>query len=302
MRKILLDNAYESWSSAIEYHDYIKQGYATIKYKKQFVSSLHNAVELFLKQILLDKNDHDVAEIKKVKNADMANLRAEYYASHNLNQFFEDLEKNGSDNLNYFSSIPFYRLIGKANKIIGKNSYEKSLKLLQALRNNGTHFYINGKNFLNDKEFLQLHNFMLDFFDYLCEINLIPVYRIDSKTNEKIFDLEYRKLNFNEKKMDNFSYVDVVKSNDLSLKIKKVITSDEWSTYCYSCSTIYDFVVYITVTDKQLDGNFNDIYTLLIMMNELKLIEIPEHLEKNAKKYNKQGRETEMFCNIKVNF
>ena len=92
MRKILLDNAYESWSSAIEYHDYIKQGYATIKYKKQFVSSLHNAVELFLKQILLDKNDHDVAEIKKVKNADMANLRAEYYASHNLNQFFEDLE------------------------------------------------------------------------------------------------------------------------------------------------------------------------------------------------------------------
>ena len=143
---------------------------------------------------------------------------------------------------------------------------------------------------------------MLDFFDYLCEINLIPVYRIDSKTNEKIFDLEYRKLNFNEKKMDNFSYVDVVKSNDLSLKIKKVITSDEWRTYCYSCSTIYDFVVYITVTDKQLDGNFNDIYTLLIMMNELKLIEIPEHLEKNAKKYNKQGRETEMFCNIKVNF
>ena len=36
--------------------------------------------------------------------------------------------------------------------------------------------------------------------------------------NEKIFDLEYRKLNFNEKKMDNFSYVDVVKSNDLSIK------------------------------------------------------------------------------------
>ena len=63
MKQILLDNAYEAWKNAILYHDKIKKGYSTLEYQKGFVSSLHNAVELFLKQIMLNNNDHDVDSV-----------------------------------------------------------------------------------------------------------------------------------------------------------------------------------------------------------------------------------------------
>lgn len=49
MKHILIDNALEAWAMAIQYCNYILDGKATLQYRKQFVSSLHNAVELFMK-------------------------------------------------------------------------------------------------------------------------------------------------------------------------------------------------------------------------------------------------------------
>lgn len=49
MKHILQDNALESWAMAIKYSNFILDGKATLQYRKQFVSSLHNAVELFIK-------------------------------------------------------------------------------------------------------------------------------------------------------------------------------------------------------------------------------------------------------------
>ena len=67
-KKILLDNAYESWMDATEYATMILDGVSTLGYKKKFVASLHNAVELFIKQIMLDSCDYRVAIIKKSNN------------------------------------------------------------------------------------------------------------------------------------------------------------------------------------------------------------------------------------------
>lgn len=53
MKHILQDNALESWAMAIKYSNFILNGKATLQYRKQFVSSLHNAVELFVKQLML---------------------------------------------------------------------------------------------------------------------------------------------------------------------------------------------------------------------------------------------------------
>lgn len=64
MKHILQDNALESWAMAIKYSNFILNGKATLQYRKQFVSSLHNAVELFIKQLMLDNNDHRVCSVR----------------------------------------------------------------------------------------------------------------------------------------------------------------------------------------------------------------------------------------------
>ena len=86
--QILLNNAYEAWKSAIYYHDRIEKGFTTLEFQKGFVSSLHNSVELFLKQIMLDNKDHDVATLRNVKEEDDALLQLKYIRADDLNQFF----------------------------------------------------------------------------------------------------------------------------------------------------------------------------------------------------------------------
>ena len=88
MRQILMANAFEAWTAAIRYCNDIKNGKATIQYQKNFVSSLHNAVELIMKQMLLNNNDHNVAEIRKPKTKSDAKLLLKYFESTNLNNFF----------------------------------------------------------------------------------------------------------------------------------------------------------------------------------------------------------------------
>ena len=65
MKHILIDNALEAWAMAIKYCNYILDRKATLQYRKQFVSFLHNSVELFIKQLMLDNNDHRVCSVKR---------------------------------------------------------------------------------------------------------------------------------------------------------------------------------------------------------------------------------------------
>ena len=58
---------------------YVKDGKATLQYQKNFVSSLHNAVELIMKQMMLNNNDHRVAFIKEPKDEIDEKLSCEYY-------------------------------------------------------------------------------------------------------------------------------------------------------------------------------------------------------------------------------
>lgn len=63
-------------------------GMATLKYRKNFVASLHNATELFIKQFMFDIGDRGVCKrISARRNPDGA-LRAKYDAATDLNAFF----------------------------------------------------------------------------------------------------------------------------------------------------------------------------------------------------------------------
>lgn len=45
---------------SIRYCDCILEGKAALEYRKHFVSALHNAVELFVKQLILNNTDYQV--------------------------------------------------------------------------------------------------------------------------------------------------------------------------------------------------------------------------------------------------
>ena len=88
---ILEDNALEAWAKAIEDCIDIRKGKVTLGYRKNFVGHLHNAVELFVKQRMLNAGDHRVASVKNLNNPEGRPLR-EYYARDDLNNYFKDLD------------------------------------------------------------------------------------------------------------------------------------------------------------------------------------------------------------------
>ena len=144
MRQVLMDNAFEAWAAAIRYCNDIKEGKATLQYQKNFVSSLHNAVELIMKQMMLNNNDHRVAEVRNPENEVDAKLLLNYFKTTDLNRFFNSLS---DDELSKFSTIQFNKLIELHKKVFGHSlktgeSLKTELKLLQQLRNNETHFMI----------------------------------------------------------------------------------------------------------------------------------------------------------------
>lgn len=135
-KKILLDNALVSWANAIRYCDQILAGKITLDVRKNFISSLHNAVELFFKQIMLDNCDYRVAEPRKI-NADGEPAKT-YYAATDLNEYFEKLD---DEIRNDFASIAFNKLSDIHKELLKdflepKESYKNELRLINNLRNN----------------------------------------------------------------------------------------------------------------------------------------------------------------------
>lgn len=117
MKPVLTENAFEAWAAAIRFCDDIKDGKATLQYQKNFVSSLHNAVELIMKQMLLNNNDHRVAEVRKPKNEADVKLLLDYFKATDLNTFFDSL---ANDELSKFNTIQFNELISLHKKCLVK--------------------------------------------------------------------------------------------------------------------------------------------------------------------------------------
>ena len=166
MKPVLMENAFEAWAAAIRFCDDIKDGKATLQYQKDFVLSLHNAVELIMKQMLLNNNDHRVAEVRKAKNEADAKLLFDYFKATDLNSFFDTLS---NEDLSKFNTIQFNELISLHKKLFGRSleqgeSLKTELELLQKLRNNETHFLIRQGSFLSEEDFCVLHNFMIRFY------------------------------------------------------------------------------------------------------------------------------------------
>ena len=154
MKKILLENALESWASAIYYCDEIIACKATLANKKHFVNSLQNAIELFVKQQMLNVTDYRVAEVKHCDSNGQP--LKDYLSSTDLNQYFCNISTTDRDK---FVSISFNDIIVIQKELFSefygdKGTYiTNELKTLKKLRNNETHFYISDIDFMSGKEF-----------------------------------------------------------------------------------------------------------------------------------------------------
>ena len=263
-KKILLDNALVSWANAIYFCDQILAGKTTLEVRKNFVAALHNAVELFLKQIMLDNCDYRVAEPRNVE-ADGEPAKS-YYAATDLNTFFLTLD---SKLRKEFRSIEFNRLL-KQHKDILKDflldgdSYKAELTLLNSLRNNETHFYIGRDDYLNESEFLQLYNFMTTFYHVMHEYELLPFFGVS-------FD-DHKKLCFERSPLKSFSYTDAVKSAEIVKKMVKAANGMQFEDYFPM--TLYEMTTAIaSKMGGMSDSEFNELWTYVEVLDQYNMID-----------------------------
>lgn len=219
MEKILLANAYEAWKKAYYYHHLILSGFFTLGNKKGLVASLHNAVELYIKQAMLDTNDYSVAWVYSTKTRDRAQLQLDYLNSNDLNSFFMNLS---STDLSAFRSIEFSQLIEKNKYIflsvegvdgIDEKRYKEALNILQILRNNETHFYINEIEYLNEEEYITLWEFMKEFYRLIAKKGYLPFETISSSQGDfKEYDDRYS-ITTDDRCNVTFTYKSVLQHN-----------------------------------------------------------------------------------------
>ena len=261
-KKILLDNALVAWANAIRYCDQILAGKITLEVRKNFVSSLHNAVELFFKQIMLDNCDYRVAEPRTVE-ADGEPAKT-FYAATDLNAYFEHLD---SDTRNKFISIEFSNLVGKHKKLLGSfmqsnMPFTNELNLLNSLRNNETHFYIGWDEYLTEGEFCMLHNFMVTFYQVLHDYSLLPFWGEP--------DDEHLRLSFERTPLKSFSYKNAIRNSSTAKAIKDA--ADGMVFEDYGPFTVYAMTS--AIASKTQDISFDEIWAYVEVLDQLGMIEL----------------------------
>lgn len=276
MKKILLENALESWASAIYYCDEIIAGKATLANKKHFVNSLQNAIELFVKQQMLNVTDYRVAEVKHCDSNGQP--LKDYLSSTDLNQYFCNISTTDMDK---FVSISFNDIIVIQKELFSEFYGDKGtyitaeLKTLKKLRNNETHFYISDIDFMSDKEFQDLHNMMIVFYEILQEYDLLPYW------GEAY--AEYKKFKFNRKPLTNFSYERQLKNSAFVKSLKENIEKELFfNNYRNESYSITEDIVYCS--DKYSESDFNEIWAYIEMlmkhnMFKIEEVNIPDELE-----------------------
>lgn len=276
MKPILMDNAFEAWAAAIRYCNDIKDGKATLQYQKNFVSSLHNAVELIMKQMMLNNNDRDVAWIRKKKDKANAKLLQDYSNATDLNLFFSQLQ---DDELLKFETIHFHDLIELHQDLFGKSlvqkeSLGKELTLLQELRNNETHFLIRQGSFLSEEKFLELHNFMVRFYKVVK--SWWP--KDGNDLEQSIFlwwdwfspDRDDSTYRFECELLQNFSYESAVRNSRLAKKIAEILKGN---LLCGAPEfSPYDIAVDLVNGYPELSAQFDEVWTMVCMMQSFKII------------------------------
>lgn len=263
MKKLLLVNAYESWRNTIKVHDKIQNGLSTLNYQKEFVASLHNSVELFLKQLMILANDHHIFPDSS-RNRNLR-LWQPFIQANDLSSFFAGLT---AKDLSDFYSISFNDLISKHGTLLSvdSNLFDSELKKLQELRNNETHFYIDN-NFLSETDFIMLHNFMIKFYRLLLNNNIFPNYLLVFDTGKRVLPIQYEELSFERKSLDlSFTFLSALKNSSYVQLISNFFQNinDIGSPW----GSVYSLAKTITYQYPEYENQFTEILSFLELANK----------------------------------
>lgn len=297
MKRILLDNALESWISAISYANAIVSGKATLKYRKSFVASLHNTTELFIKQHMLNVSDHSVCK-KLTPNKDPdGSLQEAFNRAIDLNEFFEKLQPIDFDK---FYSESYNELCKKTDSLFASYYMEHpenqikvtvALDILKRLRNNETHFFIEKWNFLSDSEFEELYNFMIVFYDILQEYNLLPFWGAPSG--------RYENLDFDKPQLMSFSYKDALLKSNVLREIAEVSNGIQLPCINNSAYTIAREIADFCDQSNWKD-RFDDLWTYVETAMYFDLISIDEIVDEYDDPDIGQGEN--LYCYLNVSY
>lgn len=264
-KNLLLDNAYLSWTSAIKYCKEIKNGNASLKNKKNFVTSLHNATELFFKQLMLNQNDYRVAEVRGNRNDKYGEPLKSFYNAPDLNEYFSLLS---DEDMKKFKTIEFSQMIEICKQILKSYTLQISkdvitditdaLKKLNLLRNTETHFMIDKNEFLTETEYVSLHNFMIILYDVLKHYdNLLPFWGEPSRAHKHYV--------FEEDELSTFSYVDAIKNSKYIKDTYNFINGEVFYAE-YNCA--YETAEYLYTANDSLQ-KYTNFDTFLDYINVL---------------------------------
>lgn len=288
--QILQNNALEAWAMSIRYCDYILEGKATLEYRKHFVSVLHNAVELFVKQLMLNNTDYRVTQLKKGCNPDGQPAR-DFYNSKDLNAYFSSLDEQ---TMKKFFSIEFNKIVDITNELFseyydqnGDTSVKSALSLLNRLRNCEMHFFIDKNTFLLEKEFQQLHNFMIEFYNILHFYSLLPFWG-------RFGRWEYAKLQFDRQTLFDFTYRNAVKNTKFVKTLKEQLEGEIFPASVGGSA--FDIADSIASVINEYQGNkFDDLWVYVETMLGNKILSYHDE----ADEYEIEGQYgIEKGCNV----
>ncbi len=266
-KKILLDNALVAWANAIRFCDQILAGKITLEIRKNFISSLHNAVELFLKQIMLDTCDYRVAEPRRVDAT--GEPAKSFYTAADLNAYFEKLD---SATRNQFASIEFSHFFDLHKKLLVNflqpgTAFTIELQLLNKLRNNETHFYIGLDEYLTENEFCTLHNFMVDFYQVLHDYTLLPFWGDAGD--------EHKKLCFDRTPLKTFTYKNAIRTAPV---VKAIEVAANGMTFVdYGPFTVYEMASAIASEVQNIP--FDELWAYVEVLDQLGMIELVQTVQ-----------------------
>lgn len=274
MKKLLWDNALEAWAMAIRYCDHIMAGKVTFINRKYFVSSLQNAIELFVKQHMLDVCDYRVAEVRNYDSK--GEPIREYLHATDLNAYFSDIY-NANGTMKGVYTIGFNKIINIQEELFAefysqkpkeyKENIASALEGLKTLRNDETHFFIDADDFLKDKEFESLHNLMVYFYEILEFYDLLPFW--GEPINED------KRFAFKRAPLSNFSFEERVESSDFAKKLKENVERELF--FANAGETAYSMARNIVeFCDAYSEDDFDDVWTYLQVLLKYHILEIPE--------------------------
>lgn len=277
-----------AWIDMMSNHNLILGGVTDLIARKEFVSSLQNVIELIFKQYLIDRNDHSIltwtsdATKKKTlwqrfigKEIDTrSDEQIAFELETDLNSYFTSVPSRGNN-----KTIGFEKLIKKICKIIRERNpdfVKTNLKLLQKLRNNETHFYIDD-TYLSFDEFKSLRDLIKDVYEYLESDMFLGFFGNPFKKNRnylKYFDYNILTVN---------SYSDLVINSDTNNDIL-VELGDFSSVAPHGITIDYcepDDIFAITYNLFQLN-QLNDTIDLATKINQFELYRRLELMNENS--------------------